>query len=308
MADSTDILTLEDVTRDFPGFRLDRVNFRLRAGSVMGLLGPNGAGKTTTIKLILNLIRPDSGSIRVLGLDGRKHEIEIKRQIGYVGENALLPPDGTARWLGHFLSICFPSWDERLYERYLGRFTVPQDKPARALSKGTRTKLALAAAMGHRPRLLILDEPTSGLDPVVRHEVMNAIREVAADDGRSVLFSTHIVSDAEAAADTVTVIRDGRILVSEGKDELLSRWRRVAFRPNAGALRDLERLGETFIRCETSDGMFTGTTDRYSQEFAGRIRDAAAGGMIEASPLSLEEIFLNLVGGSAAPSAEAMDR
>ena len=250
------ILTLDGVTRHFPGFTLDRISFVLRPGSIMGLLGPNGAGKTTTIKLILNLIHPDSGSIRVFGLDNRRHEIEIKRQIGYVGENALLPPDGTARWLGRYLAICFPSWDDCLYRRYLARFEVPADKPARALSKGTRTKLALAAAMAHRPRLLILDEPTSGLDPVVRHEVLNAIREVAADDGRSVLFSTHIVSDAEAAADTVTVIRDGRVLVSEGKDELLSRWRRAA--------------GE--------------------------------------SPLSLEQIFLNLVGGSAAPSVEAVDR
>lgn len=137
---SRNVLSLSNVTRQFPGFLLDRVSLSLRPGAVMGLLGPNGAGKTTMIKLILNLIRPDAGSTRVFGLDSQSHEIAIKRGIGYVGENTLLPPNGTARWLGSLLSVCFPSWDDNLYRHYLNRFRVPLNKPPRALSKGTRAK------------------------------------------------------------------------------------------------------------------------------------------------------------------------
>jgi len=306
---SHDLLSLCTVTRQFPGFLLDRVTFSLRPGAVMGLLGPNGAGKTTIIKLILNLIRPDAGSIRVFGLDSQSHEIMIKRDIGYVGENALLPPNGTARWLGRFLSICFPSWDDSLYRYYLDRFGVPMNKPARALSKGTRTKLALAAAMGHRPRLLILDEPTSGLDPIVRLEVVGAIREAADEGGRSVLFSTHIVSDLEAVADTVTVINRGRVLVSEEKDVLLSKWRRMSFQPNPSAARDLERLCQAFIQREPVGGMFTGVTNCYSQDLAQRIRNAAVEGTVGESPLSLEEVFVYLVNsGNIGAPREAMGR
>jgi len=218
------ILHLEAVVKRFPGFLLDRVSFDIGPGSVMALLGPNGAGKTTTIKLILGLLHLDGGRISVLGMDSRRQEQLVKQNIGYLGEHALLPPEATARWLGQFLSVTFAAWDDRLYRSYLERFDVPVGKPVRALSKGTRTKLALAAALGHRPRLLVLDEPTTGLDPLVRQEVVAAIREVAADGRRAVLFSTHIVSDAEAAADWVTVLARGRVVTSEPKARLLSHY------------------------------------------------------------------------------------
>ncbi len=224
MATADDILVLDGVTRRFGGFLLDGISFRLRPGSVMGLLGPNGAGKTTTIKLILNLLHLDAGSISVFGLDSRRDELAIKRKLGYLGERAILPPQGDALWLGRFLAVCFPEWDDRRYRHYLKRFGVPTAKPAGTLSKGTRTKLALAAAMGHRPGLLLMDEPTTGLDPLVRHEVVEAIREVAGDGRRAVLFSTHIVSDLEAAADAVTILDQGQVIASEAKDRLLGRW------------------------------------------------------------------------------------
>ncbi len=223
-----DILVLEEVSRNYPGFLLEGVSFSLQAGSIMGLLGPNGAGKTTIIKLILNLIRPDSGFIRVFGLDSSKDEIEIKKNLGYLGENVNLLPSVTGEWLGSYLSVCFPSWDDGLFKSYLERFRVPARKKVKTLSKGNRTKLGLSLAMGHRPALLVLDEPTSGLDSIIRHEVTEAVKEIVREEGRAVLFSSHIVSDLEACADEIVVVNEGRLLLAEDKDDLLAQYKKKA--------------------------------------------------------------------------------
>ncbi|MDQ7793359.1 MAG: ABC transporter ATP-binding protein [bacterium] len=288
---SEPLLRLEGVTRDFPGFRLDRVSFTLEPGYVMGLVGPNGAGKTTTIKLILGLLRMREGTITVFGMDSRKDSLAIKRQVGYLGERVALPESVTSRWVASFLSRCFPDWDDSRFEGYLNRFGVPRDKPVRALSKGNRTKLALAAALAHRPRLVILDEPTSGLDPLIRHEVIESLRDVVAGEDRSVLFSTHIVSDLEAIADFVTVINDGRVVASEPRDRLTERWRRLTFRvedatgrPDARLL-DVRRQGATV----------TAVTGEYGVDLLQTLRQVATG-PVEAAAMGLEEVFRYLVG------------
>jgi len=292
-------LRLEGVTREFPGFVLDRVSFTLEPGYVMGFVGPNGAGKTTTIKLILGLLRAEAGTITVFGMDMRRQALAIKRQLGYLGEKLALPDGVTAEWVAAFLSRCFPTWDGGRFQGYLRRFGVPRNKPVRALSKGNRTKLALAAAMAHRPRLLILDEPTSGLDPLVRHEVIEALRDVVAEEDRSVLFSTHIVSDHEAIADFVTVINDGRVIASEPRDRLTERWRRLTFRvddPACGLdarLRDVRRQGSHV----------TAVTDDYCEDLR-RTLGRVASGAVEASALSLEEVFRYLVGSNRSRGAD----
>lgn len=299
------ILWLEGVTREFPGFRLDRVSFSLEPGYVMGFIGPNGAGKTTTVKLILNLLRPHSGTIRVFGLDSRTDEVAIKQQVGYLGERASLPETATAEWLGSFLARYYPTWDASLYRRYLKRFEVPLGKPAGTLSKGTRTKLALAAAMAHRPRLLILDEPTSGLDPLIRHEVVDALRDVVADGDRSVLFSTHIVSDLESIADFVTVIDRGRIVASEPRDQLAERWKRVTFRVHEDAPPEaLRRLEEHFVETRWQGAHFVGVTGSYDDGLAAAIAKLAAG-PVDTAALGLEEAFRYLVQGHNRAGAPA---
>lgn len=293
---SRDILSLRRVTRRFPGFLLDEVTFSLKPGSIMGLIGQNGAGKTTTIKLILNLLHLHGGSISVFGLDSRDNEIEIKRNLGYVGEHVLLPPRGTALWLGRFLSICFPTWDEALYRQYLTRFSVPLNKPSQALSRGTRVKLALAAALAPRPRLLILDEPTSGLDPLVRHEVVAAIREVVQDGRRGVLFSSHIVSDLETAADWITVLDGGRIVTTDAKDDLLGRWRRLSFRVReAAGFHALAACGALMERRRQGD-LFEVVTGSFTPDLLTEVERIAAG-PVAVEPLKLEEVFRYLVCG-----------
>lgn len=284
------ILRLEQVVREFPGFVLDRVSFTLQPGYVMGFVGPNGAGKTTTIKLILGLLRAQAGTITVLGMDTRHQALAIKRQVGYLGEKLALPEGVTSEWVAALRSRCLPTWDDGRFQGYLRRFDVPRNKPVRALSKGNRTKLALAAAMAHRPRLLILDEPTSGLDPLVRHEVIEALRDVVIEEDRSVLFSTHIVSDLEAVADFVTIINHGRVITSEPHDRLAGRWRRLTFRVDSpgrrldGRLRDVRRQGSHV----------TAVTDAYSEELRQTLGEVASG-PVEASALSLEEVFRYLV-------------
>ncbi len=291
---SAGVLALTGVTRRYPGFTLDSISFAVEAGSVMGLLGPNGAGKTTTIKLILNLIRADSGTITVFGLDHAADEIAVKQDLGYVGEDTLLPPDADARWLSRFHGICFPTWDEPLFRRYLSRFSVPAGKPVSKLSRGTRVKLAVAAALAHRPRLLILDEPTSGLDPLVRHEVVTAIREVANDGGRAVLFSSHIVSDLEAVADWVTVLDAGQVVTTQPTGELLARWRRLRFREASAVDRIPPAFGESFVALVRQGGTCEAVTDAFSPALLREV-ERIAGGPVETQTPSLEEIFRYLL-------------
>jgi ABC-2 type transport system ATP-binding protein len=260
----------------------------------MGLLGPNGSGKTTIARLILNLIRADSGTIEVFGLDHASDEIAVKQDIGYVGEDTLLPPEADARWLSRFLGICFSAWDEALFLRYLSRFDVPPGKRVSALSRGTRVKLAVAAALAHRPRLLLLDEPTSGLDPIVRHEVVTAIREVADDAGRAVLFSSHIVSDLEEVADWVTVLDAGQVVTTQPTRELLARWRRLRFREAPTAGRAPLTAGGPFVEVRREGGVCEAVTDSFSPALRQDV-ERLAGGPVEAQIPSLEEVFRYLL-------------
>lgn len=214
------ILEVKDLSKDFGGFKLGGVTFDMPKGSVMGFIGENGAGKTTTIKLMLNMIKKDSGDVRMLGLDHITDEQSIKQQIGVVlDENhfhdALRPSDISA-----IMKNIFTAWDDGLFKKYLGKFGVPEDKTVKELSKGTKTKLSLTVALAHRPKLLILDEATSGLDPVVRSEILDIFLDVIQDEERAVFLSTHITSDLERIADYVTLIHDGNIIFSKTKDEL----------------------------------------------------------------------------------------
>jgi len=293
------VLVLDGVSKKFSAFALETISFAIRPGSVTGLLGPNGAGKTTTIKLIINLLHPDTGRITVLGLDSRKQEIAIKRNLGYLGEQPILPPQATAKWLGEFLALCYPTWDHALYRDYLSRFGVPLDVSAKALSRGTRVKLGLAAAMGHTPRLLILDEPTSGLDPMVRHEVVTAIQEVAASGRRSVLFSSHIVSDLQTAADWVVILNNGRLVINESVSSLQGRWQKLSFTVTERISPNLTATIHSFLEGKWEGPTFFGVTDHCDAELLARLeRETQAS--VSVAPVSLEEVFRFAVESSAA--------
>ena len=219
MKDIENAIEIKDLTKKYDGFTLDNISFNVPKGSIMGFIGQNGAGKTTTIKLMLNLIRKDSGSIRLLGLDNAENEFEVKSRISAVFDELPFHEQINANQLSVILSDVFDGWDKKTYFSYLDRFSLPRKKRFGEFSKGMKMKLQIAAALSHGARLLIMDEATTGLDPVVRNEILDIFLEYLQDEENSILLSSHITSDLEKIADKVTFIDKGRILLSGGKDE-----------------------------------------------------------------------------------------
>ena len=220
-------LVLTDVQKTFPGFSLHDVSFSLPRGFVMGFIGPNGAGKTTVIKLILNMLVRDSGSIRVFDQDNLLAEQEIKERIGIVMDETFYVDAWMLKDVGMALKPFYRKWSGTRYAALLRKFDLDPVKKVKDLSRGMKMKLMIAAALSHESDLLIFDEPTSGLDAVARSELMEIVRDFMADETKSVLFSTHITTDLEKIADYITVINHGAILYSDTKDGLLEKYRLI---------------------------------------------------------------------------------
>ena len=217
------ILTVSGLTKHYPGFTLDHVSFSVPGGSIMGLIGENGAGKSTTIKALLGLVRPDEGSAAFWGQDLAAAP-RLKEDLGVVFDGGSFYETLTPAQVGSILRHAYSQWDDGLYRSYLERFAVPAQKEIKGLSKGMKAKLSLAAALSHRPRLLILDEATSGLDPVMRDDILDVFLDFVQDEEHSILMSSHISADLEKVADYITFIHAGRVLFTRAKDELRYQW------------------------------------------------------------------------------------
>ncbi len=222
------ILRVEGLCKRYPGFALEDVSFSLEEGSIMGFIGRNGAGKTTALKSILGLVHPDAGRVELCGVDHAANETQCRRQTGIVLGEVDYYQTAKLRDIAAVTRRFYPGWDEEYYRQLLSDFSLTDSKRVKELSAGMRVKFSLAMALAHRPKLLLLDEPTSGLDPVSRDELTGIFLSVVRDGGRSILFSTHIISDLEKCADTITYIKDGRILHSMGMDEFLDSYRLVS--------------------------------------------------------------------------------
>jgi ABC-2 type transport system ATP-binding protein len=221
---------LSGLTKRFPGFQLGPLDLDLEPGTVLALVGPNGAGKTTTLNCMAGLMVPDDGGTEVYGAPVHPSRTEYRRDVGYVGEESGFFQRWTAGRNLAYLAELLPGWSHDRARQLSERIALPLGKPVSKLSRGNKTKLALVAAMAHRPRLLLLDEPTSGLDPVVRAEVLDVLWEIIEDGEHAVLYSTHILSDINRLADELVFLRDGQVVLRTGRDELSERWRRVSFR------------------------------------------------------------------------------
>ena len=209
-------LELHNVCKQYSGFALRNVGFKLPRGMVMGLIGENGAGKTTTIKAVLDLIRPDSGEITVLGERGVSGAA-VRERIGVVLEDGGFPSIMSAVQVDKLLGKAYRHWDSAQFFAYM-------EQPIRDYSKGMKTKLMIAAALSHHAELLLLDEPTGGLDPVVRDEVLDLLYDFMQDETHAILLSSHITSDLDKIADNITFIHKGEVLLSEPRDELLDTY------------------------------------------------------------------------------------
>ena len=219
----SNIIEVKNVSKRYPLFELQNINFNVPSGSIVGFIGENGAGKTTTIKLLLNEIRRDSGSIQIFGMDNISDERKIKEQIGVVFDESYFHGEFKSGDIGNILKRVFHSWDESLYQHYLQQFKLPKNKIVKEYSKGMKMKLSIASALAHKPRLLILDEATSGLDPIIRSDILDILLDFMQDESHAILFSSHITSDLEKVADYITFIHDGKIVFDRSKDDLIYR-------------------------------------------------------------------------------------
>lgn len=199
---------------------LDNVNFEAPTGQTVALLGRNGAGKTTMIRTLLGLIPADQGELTVAGCNPAKEPQELRRRVGYLAEDQSMYGWMTATELCRFLAPFYPGWDAKLADRYLERFEIPRHSPIDRLSKGQTVKLGLAAALAHSPAVAILDDPALGLDPISRKEFNRNLVEHLQAEGRTVIYSSHLLDEVEAVADQVAILDRGRI-VRQGPSDVL---------------------------------------------------------------------------------------
>lgn len=217
-------IEIRDLCKSYPGFSLDHLNLTLPCGCIMGLIGENGAGKSTTIKLILDMIRRDSGTITIMGKDNQQRLNATKEDIGVVLDEVGFPECLNASQVNRIMKHTYRNWKEDVFFDYLKKLSVPEKKPFQDFSRGMKMKLGIAAALSHDAKLLILDEATSGLDPVVRDEVVEMFSEFTRDESHSILMSSHIVSDLEKICDYIAFLHKGKLLLCEEKDILLEEY------------------------------------------------------------------------------------
>ena len=221
MNDFENAIEISGLTKKYDGFTLDNIDFIVPKGSIMGFIGQNGAGKTTTIRSLLNIIKCDSGTIKMLGLDHIQNEYEIKEHIAAVFDEIPFHEGFNAIQVGKMFRGLYGNWNEQKYFEYLDRFNLPRKKKISKFSKGMKMKLQISTALSHGAKLLIMDEATTGLDLVVRNEILDIFREYIQDVENSILMSSHITSDLDKIADCVTFIDRGKILLTGYKDEIL---------------------------------------------------------------------------------------
>ena len=217
-------LEIHGLTKQRGSFALQGLELTLPAGCIMGLIGENGAGKSTTIRLILDSLRRDGGTVAVYGKDNRALTALEREDIGVVLDEVGLPEYLNAAQIGRMMAGIFTRWQPEVYAEYLRRFGLPADKPFRDYSRGMKMKQGLAAALSHQPKLLLLDEATSGLDPVVRDEILTIFEDFTRDESHAVLLSSHIVSDLEKICDYIAFLHRGRLLLCEEKDRLAEEY------------------------------------------------------------------------------------
>ena len=278
-------IKLSHINKSFGDFAIRDLNLTVPSGTICGLVGENGAGKSTTIRLLMGALRPDSGTASVLGVDVSSPEFrDVKEDVGVVLDEAYFPESLNAVQVGKIMAATYRRWDQGLYDGYLKRFDLPQNKQFKDYSRGMRMKLAIAAALSHQPKLLVLDEATAGLDPIVRDEVLDIFNEFTREEDHSILISSHILSDLEKLCDYIAFIHKGDLLFCEEKDQLLEQY---------GIFEDSREN----LDCLQPEAIVAREENRYGGVRALVRRDLAPAGFQLEKP-SVEDIVLFLVKGA----------
>ncbi|MEF7495175.1 ABC transporter ATP-binding protein [Lysinibacillus sphaericus] len=203
------VIELQHIQKSFNGFQIKDFSIHVKKGFVTGFIGGNGAGKSTTIKMIMNLLQQDSGTISILGKNYDKHEKEIKERIGFVYDENIFYENITLKDMKRIIKPAYKRWDDEAFQHYVEQFELPLNKNMKTFSKGMKMKASLAIALAHHAELIIMDEPTSGLDPIFRRELLNILHELMQDEDKTIFFSTHITTDLDRIADYITFIHNG---------------------------------------------------------------------------------------------------
>jgi len=297
----TTVVDVQGLSRQFGStLALDGVDFRATQGRVHGLVGVNGAGKTTLIKHLLGLLRAMRGSVRVLGLDPVREPVNVLQRVGYLSEQREMPEWMRIDELLRYTQAFHPTWDMQYARQLLDTFGLDPKKKVGGLSQGMRAQTGLVVAVAHRPELLILDEPSSGLDAVVRQDILDAILRTVADDGRTVIFSSHLLDEVERMSDHVTMIHGGKVALDGPRDEICA----------AHHVTQL-RFAQRFDRLPAFDGVLkaAGAARAWSVvhgtpvEALAAAAGAVGGEIAESRNATLEEIFVARVGRQAPAQA-----
>lgn len=282
------IVDMRNVGRKYRFFSLEDVSLQLAPGQIMGLVGPNGAGKSTTIRILMGLVRPDRGEVRVFGHSMQAEQALAKKNIGYVSDDMRLFTHATLEWHMKFVASIYPGWDAAYAATLLERFNLKPAQIIKGLSSGEHVKAMLLLVLARRPKLLVLDEPTTGLDPVARYELLTELMDVLKDESRSILFSSHNTADVERISDQITFIDRGHIVDSNDKEAFLESWRRLRLDVPDGVTLPVP---DGVVDVDATGRVATVTARRYSPDLHEIYRRSGAV-VQEVQRMTLEEIFV----------------
>ncbi|MFG3613874.1 ABC transporter ATP-binding protein [Rummeliibacillus stabekisii] len=281
------VVELKNVTKQFKEFSVKNINLQVKQGFVTGFIGENGAGKSTTIKMMMNLLKPDAGEVKLFGLDYKSHEKAIKERIGFVYDSNIFFEGLNMKDIKRIVAPAYKQWDDTLFYRYVEQFKLPLNKAIKTFSKGMQMKASLAIALSHHAELIIMDEPTAGLDPIFRRELLDLLQELMIEDNRTIFFSTHITTDLDRIADYIAFMQNGELVFNQSIHNVAENYALVK-----GGVNLLDRDTEKdFVHIHRSSMGFEALTDNI-KEVKNTFGDTV---VIERA--SLEDIMYYLKGG-----------
>lgn len=294
------IVDLQDIHCSYlPGTKvLEGVGLSARAGEVVGLLGKNGAGKTTLLRIAMGMLHADSGAVRLFGLDPWQRPLDVKRRVGYVAEDQILPE---YLWVGEVIDLhrrLFPTWDEKLERELCERFEIPRGTQIHSLSKGQARQVAVLCAVAHRPKLLILDEPGGGLDPAARRDFLEAAVQLLSDGGTTILFSSHHMNDVERMAQRVVLLDEGRVLFDEELDRLREDYSLAVLPVGDGKSADTQLRLTDCLRVREKAPFHYAVFQAPPERCRAILERELGRGDMRVDALTLEELFVEVVRGS----------
>ena len=281
------VVEFTNVTKKFKGFSVKNIDLQVKQGFVTGFIGANGAGKSTSIKMMMNLLRPDVGEIKLFGLDYKKHEKAIKERIGFVYDGNVFFEGLNMKDIKRIVAPAYKHWDDKVFYQYIEKFELPLNKSIKTFSKGMQMKASLAIALSHHAELIIMDEPTAGLDPIFRRELLDLLQELMIDGNRTIFFSTHITTDLDRIADYIAFMQSGELVFNQSIHDVVENYAIVKGRLDL-LDRDTEKAFIHVHRASTGFEALTDNTKAVKNIF---------GNSVAIDRASLEDIMYHLKGG-----------